>query len=272
MSVLAVKEAGERAVAHCRAGKGPYILEVKTYRYRGHSMSDPAKYRTRDEVQKMRDERDPIEQVRDMLRDRITAGVLAPGEKLTENDLAARLNISRGPLREAILQLTEEGLLLKEPYKGLRVRSVSQRELAELYSLRTTLERFAFEEAWEKRSDAALTELQQLYDDLDRARADKDISGAVNGEIAFHSWVYKLGGHGLLQSHWKKMIPLVQIYMSIHDRQHGISGVFMEAYHTYLNLAQGDDLGTSTIICKKAWTRSTPPWSQGHERRPENNS
>lgn len=67
MNVLAVKDAGERAVAHCRSGKGPYILEVMTYRYRGHSMSDPAKYRTREEVQKMRDERDAIEQVRDML-------------------------------------------------------------------------------------------------------------------------------------------------------------------------------------------------------------
>ena len=67
MDVLAVKEAGEKAVAHCRAGKGPYILEVKTYRYRGHSMSDPAKYRTREEVQKVREEKDAIEHVRDLL-------------------------------------------------------------------------------------------------------------------------------------------------------------------------------------------------------------
>ena len=61
------KAAGEKAVKHCRAGKGPYILEIKTYRYRGHSMSDPAKYRTREEVSKMREERDPIDHVRDML-------------------------------------------------------------------------------------------------------------------------------------------------------------------------------------------------------------
>ena len=80
MDVLAVKEAGEKAVAHCRSGKGPYILEVKTYRYRGHSMSDPAKYRTREEVQKMREEKDAIERVRVMLLD---------GKHASEDDLKA---------------------------------------------------------------------------------------------------------------------------------------------------------------------------------------
>ncbi len=72
MDVLAVKVAGDEAVKHVRGGKGPILMEMKTYRYRGHSMSDPAKYRTKEEVQRVRAERDPIDHLREMI---LEAGV-----------------------------------------------------------------------------------------------------------------------------------------------------------------------------------------------------
>ncbi|CCQ73944.1 pyruvate dehydrogenase (acetyl-transferring) E1 component subunit alpha [Magnetospira sp. QH-2] len=67
MNVVEVRDAVAKAAAHCRSGKGPYILEMKTYRYRGHSMSDPAKYRTKEEVSKVRSESDPIDLVRALI-------------------------------------------------------------------------------------------------------------------------------------------------------------------------------------------------------------
>ncbi|MBY0568104.1 MAG: pyruvate dehydrogenase (acetyl-transferring) E1 component subunit alpha [Hyphomonadaceae bacterium] len=69
MDVVAVREAGARAVERARAGEGPYLLEMKTYRYRGHSMSDPAKYRTKEEVEEQKTKHDPIERVKKLLID-----------------------------------------------------------------------------------------------------------------------------------------------------------------------------------------------------------
>ncbi len=77
MDIIAVREAGARATEHARSGQGPYILEMKTYRYRGHSMSDPAKYRTKEEVDEVKTTRDPIDHIKERLA---KAGV-------TEDDL-----------------------------------------------------------------------------------------------------------------------------------------------------------------------------------------
>ncbi len=86
MDVRAVAAAAKEAAAWCRAGKGPIILEMATYRYRGHSMSDPAKYRSKEEVQKMREEHDPIEQV----RARLLANKSVTEDKLKEIDASVR--------------------------------------------------------------------------------------------------------------------------------------------------------------------------------------
>src|SRR5215831_8896487 len=86
MDVRAVKAAGDKAIAWCREGKGPFILEMQTYRYRGHSMSDPAKYRTREEVEKIRHDQDPIEQV----RVRILENKLASEDELKKIDAEVR--------------------------------------------------------------------------------------------------------------------------------------------------------------------------------------
>ncbi len=89
MDVRAVKAAGQSAVEAARAGKGPYILEMITYRYRGHSMSDPAKYRTKEEVKKVRDDHDPIAQVRKRL---LVGGMSEDELKQIDRDIRSEIN------------------------------------------------------------------------------------------------------------------------------------------------------------------------------------
>jgi pyruvate dehydrogenase E1 component alpha subunit len=101
LDVLAVKAAGRKAVLHAESGKGPFILEMKTYRYRGHSMSDPAKYRTKEEVNRMRQERDPIDNVKERL---IQANVAE--EELKEMDKL---------IRDAVSEAVEFAQKSKEP-------------------------------------------------------------------------------------------------------------------------------------------------------------
>jgi pyruvate dehydrogenase E1 component alpha subunit len=102
MDVLAVRAAGARAAEHARTGKGPYILEMKTYRYRGHSMSDPAKYRTREEVDEVKKTRDPIDHLRDRL------------EKLGYADEAA-LKAIDGEVKKIVADAAEYARTSPEP-------------------------------------------------------------------------------------------------------------------------------------------------------------
>ena len=173
----------------------------------------------------------------------VTGGHYLPGEKLVETVLADQLQVSRAPLREAIRELTDQGILINRPYRDLRVRPVSAKDLEELYSLRTALEQFAFRLAWPQRSTEALRDLEERHNALIESHETNDDPTATNErELAFHSWVYESTGHTLLLSHWRRLVPLVQIYMSLHYRTHGAHGEFRHMTTEYLRLAGGDSL------------------------------
>ena len=91
MDVSAVRDAGAKAAEHARTGKGPFILEMKTYRYRGHSMSDPQKYRTRDEIDEVRKTRDPI----DHLQERLSAAGMSDENALKAIDAGGQAHRRR---------------------------------------------------------------------------------------------------------------------------------------------------------------------------------
>jgi len=179
----------------------------------------------------------------EQLRHLIVTGKLAAGARLTETELAQALGISRGPLREAIRELIDIGLIVSKPYKGMFVRQVTRRDLEEIYSLRTTLEQFAFRECWDKRSPEALADLRQRNAILSRTiETGHDPLGAITDELHLHNWCYELSGHNLLLQSWNRLLPNLHFYFAIHQQAHARPGPGRQAHDLYLKLACGDDL------------------------------
>ncbi|MBO6814361.1 MAG: GntR family transcriptional regulator [Rhizobiaceae bacterium] len=177
------------------------------------------------------------------LRELIVKGSVEPGQKLTETQLAEKLGVSRAPLREAIRELVESGLVESIPYKGLFVRNVTRRDLEELYSLRTALEQFAFRECWENRTETAKQDLIRRHDALIEEIANgKDPQRAIELELVLHSWCYELSGHKLLLKSWEQMKPNLQFYFILHQKAHNRCGPLREAHDIYVKSAIGDDL------------------------------
>ncbi|WP_157474371.1 GntR family transcriptional regulator [Leucothrix mucor] len=181
------------------------------------------------------------------LRALIVSGDLAPGQRLTETKLATALNISRAPLREAIRELVDIGLLVSLPYKGLFVKTVTRDDLEEIYSLRTALEKLAFEQCWDKRTEAACEDLRRRNAELVRT-IDSDEAPLLNieQELTLHSWCFELAGHKLLMQAWERMKPNLQLYFTLHQQAHNRKGPSRDAHDEYVRLACGDDLNAMT--------------------------
>lgn len=179
------------------------------------------------------------DRVADRLRSAILLGELAPGTPLTETALARQLDVSRAPLREAMRQLVEEGLLVSVAYSGTSVAPLSIAEVREIGSMRVTLERFAFELVWPRRDAGFAAELHRRHAVLTAAIDTGDAIGGIVAELDLHGLVYEASGHRLLMQTWQGLRGRLQLYWAAHRRAHGTRGPRRESHDRYIACALG---------------------------------
>ncbi|MDQ6681415.1 MAG: phosphonate utilization associated transcriptional regulator [Pseudomonadota bacterium] len=142
----------------------------------------------------------------------ILSGELAPGEKLTEMALAARLGVSRGPLREAFRMLDEAGLVRTEKNRGVFVRALPVAEAIEIFDLRAAMDELVGRRLAETITPAALREVRALVDEMEQAVKAKDAYNYHLLNLKFHDRLVELAGNGKLTAVYRKLIKELSLF------------------------------------------------------------
>lgn len=157
--------------------------------------------------------------VADRIRDAILAGEIPPGERINEVEMAASLSVSRGPVRDAIVLLRQEGLLQGDWHRGSRVTVFTHKDLEEIYSLRYSIELLAVQRLIAHRTEKDLDLLQVRAEGIERAAALGDRGDMLQSDIAFHDAIYASAGHERLEQVWLGLRS--QIALLLLNRQQG---------------------------------------------------
>jgi len=144
----------------------------------------------------------------EMLLRVIASGEFAPGERLRQNDLAARLGVSATPVREALRHLEAQGLLVRDPHKGVRVAEVDVEETAELYLMRAVLEGLAVEHATPRVGQKKLAALANIQEKIDAHRAAGNLRPLRRLNFDFHTAIYRASGLARLSRLIDSLWPL----------------------------------------------------------------
>lgn len=181
------------------------------------------------------------------VRRAILDGRLAPGSRINEVQIAAELGFSRGPLREALRTLEEEGLIVKQPYRGAYVAEVGPEVIEEIASLRVRLEPFAIELALPKiRSAAGRRTLKRLVKELATAAARGEVAGCIDVHLRLHRTIYELSGHKLLLDGWRSWESQLRVYFALDASTFTSLTTLAEDHERLLDLLLNADLATIT--------------------------
>jgi DNA-binding GntR family transcriptional regulator len=158
------------------------------------------------------------ENVTEILRQSIIDGTLAPGAEFNQAQIAERLGISRGPIREALGQLEQEGLIESTPYKGVMVTQLTHRYVSELYSVRASLETLALERFMERITDDDLATLHDIVAKMRLAAKAEQLGQLTELDLAFHEYFMRAADHQLAYRLWK--VLEVGVRRCLHLRHH----------------------------------------------------
>ena len=179
------------------------------------------------------------EQVADYIRSEIISGELAPNQKLTEEVLAQRFGVSRGRIRDVLLELSKEGLLVSRANKGTRVNTIASPEIQNLMiKLRLQIETFAIRKAAKKPSEAFLAELKDALNLLSEKLKQGDFTEVTKADIAFHRVIVAEAGDEDLANLWQ---PIVMRMRMNYKRISKPSQAVGEHEAIYNAIAKGDD-------------------------------
>ncbi|KQM59607.1 GntR family transcriptional regulator [Agreia sp. Leaf210] len=147
------------------------------------------------------------------LREAILEGRLVQGERLSEVSLSSTLGVSRAPVREALLHLEQEGLVVSLPYKGASVVSLSQQDFLELSTLRIALEKLAWARAVERVSPEAVDDLNAIIAEMEFAVKSEQKAKLVRLDIDFHDRIFVLADHSRLYTAWTAIKWQVALFL-----------------------------------------------------------
>lgn len=181
--------------------------------------------------------------IADALRKALLSGELAPGAQLIEARLAEQFGVSRGPLREAIRGLINEGLLVNRPYAGTYVAGADADSIEQMYSVRDALERHAFTLLWPLRDRRFREELQLRHRALLAAVDRADTLAQIEAEMRFHRCAYEFTGNAILLEMWDQLSTRLRLVFTLHRQAFKQGAKYRAAHDRYLRLALGKDLG-----------------------------
>jgi DNA-binding GntR family transcriptional regulator len=186
------------------------------------------------------------EHVVQILREAITSGRLKPGDRLVEGDLANELGTSRAPIREALRQLEQEGLVASYPYRGTEVLGVSQDEVEQvLVPIRITLERFAFSRALGRLTEDDFAQLSALVTEMETAAADGAAERLADADIRFHELIIVRSEQRHCLQLWKTIQPRVRAYFQRDAPAHPDPRSVAEQHQELLDVLRAGDEATA---------------------------